>query len=94
MSRARTARCGTTSGYTRHQLDNEKPCDACASAKAAYDKRLRESPAKTKTSRLRARAQNRAEGRLRRMYPDVWRVLYAEEVERALAEGQEVRPCP
>lgn len=94
MSRARTARCGTTSGYTRHQLDNEKPCDACASAKAAYDKRHREAPERTRMSRLKARAQSRAEARLRGMYPDVWRVLYAEEVERAQAEGREVRPCP
>lgn len=74
-----TQRCGTTSGYSRHRWADEKPCDACAAAKAEYDRRLRSAPEATRRSRLNARAQGRALARLRRLYPDVYAALYEEE---------------
>ena len=58
--RPRSARCGTPSGYSRHQLDAEKPCDACAAAKAAYDRRHKAAPEHRQRDRLRAMAQRRA----------------------------------
>lgn len=82
----RTARCGTTSGYTRHQLDGEKPCDACALAKKEYDKRRKEVPRIRQLNRLHARAQTRALSRLRVLYRDEYRAFYAEEKALLLAE--------
>ena len=82
-------RCGTQSGYSAHQYRAERPCDACAKAKAEYDKRRNEAPERAARARLRARAQNRAEGRLRHMYPAVWRVIYAEELARVHAEDND-----
>jgi len=34
----KVAVCGTTSGYTKHYLANEKPCEPCKTAKAVYRK--------------------------------------------------------
>lgn len=76
MSRPRSARCGTPSGWSRHKLDDEKPCDACALAKARYDKRSRAAPDKVRVARLRTRAQGRALGALRANYPDEYQRLY------------------
>lgn len=81
------ARCGTTSGYTRHQLAGEKPCDACAAAKRAYDKRWRSASAQTRKSRLKARAQGRAYAELGHRYPSEYRALY-EKHKKALEDEQ------
>lgn len=86
MSKPRTARCGTPSGYNRHKLDGEKPCDACHAAKSEYDKRWRSASDKVRRSRLNARAQMKAYGRLAHKYPDDYARLYAEEKARLAAE--------
>lgn len=78
MPRPRTARCGTLSGYARHKLDDNKPCDACTAAKREYDKRWRAAPERTRKSRLSARAQQKAYGRLAREFPDKYAAYYAE----------------
>jgi len=83
-----TTRCGTPNGYAAHQYRGQRPCDACVRAKAEYDKRRREAPERAVQVRLHARAQGRAETRLRRMYPSVWKALYAEELARILAEHE------
>jgi hypothetical protein len=75
------SRCGTNTGYTAHQRHQEKPCDACAAAKRDYDRRRREAPDKTRQSRDSATAQSRAHTRMRRIYPEVYAALYAEEKE-------------
>jgi hypothetical protein len=80
-------RHGTPSGYKRHQLDSEKPCDACARAKQEYDQRWRSSPEQTRRNRLHAKAQGRAHTRMRAIYPEVYAALYAEEKERAYREA-------
>jgi hypothetical protein len=81
------ARCGTPSGYRRHQLDGEKPCDACATAKREYDQRLRSAPEATRRNRLHAKAQACATSRLRSIYPDLYAALYREEKERIWREN-------
>lgn len=70
------ARCGTASGYKRHQRARERPCDACVAAKAAYDTRWRATTPAGRLNRLRARAQARALGELRRRHPAEYRDIY------------------
>ena len=82
-------RCGSHSGWARHQRANEKPCDACAAAKAAYDKRRLATNSDKKRKALQyARAQGRAERRLARLYPEEYRALYEEAKREILAEDQ------
>lgn len=82
-------RCGTVSGHTKHLRDGEKPCDACAAAKAAYDKRWRAAPARTRISRLNARAQHRALKRLKENHESEYKKYYAEERDSVFAEAEE-----
>ena len=80
-------RCGTHSGWARHQRASEKPCDACAAAKSAYDKRrLATHSAKKRKAQQYARAQGRAERRLAGLYPEVYRALYEEAKREIIAE--------
>jgi len=79
-------RHGTATGYRYHQDADEKPCDACVAAKQEYDRNWRSTPERTKKSRAGAAAQARALRRLKDIYPDVYRVLYAEEKVRAFRE--------
>lgn len=79
-------RCGTVTGYTNHQRAGERPCDACVAAKAAYNKRWREAPERTRRNRMYAAAQGRAKQRLVEMFPDTYAALYAEERDAALDE--------
>lgn len=88
MSKPRTARCGTPSGWNRHRLDGEKPCDACARAKREYDKQWRSAPDRVRKSRLNARAQRKAYGRLSRLYPEDYAKFYAEEKARLIEESK------
>jgi len=75
-----TIRHGTNSGYSLHGRLGERPCDACYRAKQQYDKRWRSISSRTIQSRIAARAQGRAATRLRHMFPDIWAVLYQEEL--------------
>lgn len=81
-----SVRHGTQSGWSLHKKRGERPCDPCYQAKQSYDKRRKAAPESVQHHRDFARAQSRAEGRLRNLYPDVWRVLYAEELARIKAE--------
>lgn len=74
--RGNDERCGTTNGWALHQGRGEKPCDACASAKAEYDRRWRAAPERTRINRLHAKAQGRALRALAKAHPDEYRVLY------------------
>lgn len=76
MSADRDSRCGTTTGYKAHQRAEEKPCDACAKAKADFDVRWRSAPEITRRNRLHARAQSRASTELRRRHKAEYDVLY------------------
>lgn len=69
-------RCGTTTGYNRHQSAGEKPCPACVEAKSEYDRRWRSADEVTRRSRLRAKAQQRALKALKDENPDRYRALY------------------
>lgn len=80
-------RCGTNSGYARHQVLGEKPCDACCRAKSAYDKRWRSAPKRTQQSRLAAKAQSVALQRLRLAHREEYDALYAEEKARRFEEA-------
>lgn len=82
-----TVRHGSASGWREHQKRGQEPCDSCKAAKSAYDKRSRAAPVKVLKSRLSARAQYRAYGRLAKLYPDIYRALYAEEKDRAFREA-------
>lgn len=85
-TQARDARCGSTNGYSRHKALDEKPCDACATARSEYDERLRSVGGRAQKSRLRARAQSAAMTRLRKQYPDEAQSLYQEELARLRSE--------
>lgn len=69
-------RHGTQSGWSLHQKLGENPCDACYRAKQQYDKRFRLAPAKTRQSRLNARAQAKAHSELSARHPDEYAELY------------------
>ena len=83
-----TTRHGTNSGWTKHKKLGERACDACTRAKQEYDKRRKAIPEQTRLNRLNASAQGRAEARLRRMYPEDYAALYAEEKARLVEEGE------
>lgn len=72
-------RCGTTTGWSRHQQRGEKFCDACAHAKSEADKRWRSAPERTRTSRLHSKAQARALKLLKDAHLDEYRALYVEQ---------------
>jgi hypothetical protein len=76
------AQCGTISGYTRHRRLGEVSCDPCAVAKSEYDARRNSASPEREARRDRATAQHRAETRLKAMYPDLWELLYVEELTR------------
>jgi len=81
------SRCGTLSGWRRHQRADERPCDACAAAKAAYDKRWRAAPERKRRDRLKARAQGRALLRLSHHHPSEYRAMYYEALDELEAEA-------
>jgi hypothetical protein len=70
------SRHGTPSGYRRHQILQQDPCDACRAARTAYDARLRATPAGQRRNRQKARAQGRAEGLLRQAHPQEYEQYY------------------
>ena len=82
-----TVRHGTQSGWRLHTALGERPCDPCYQAKSAYDKRRREAPKNVQMSRIRARAQSRAESALRQRNPGLYKTLYdgflAEEIRKS-----------
>jgi hypothetical protein len=61
--------CGTRAGYFRHYRAGEDTCQACRDAANAVNAD-------------RNAARQRAWGRLAREFPDRWRELYAEELQR------------
>jgi hypothetical protein len=81
------ARCGTPSGFRKHQDAGEKPCDACTAAKADYDRRWRSAPLRIQKHRLNARAQAEARNELARRYPAQYRKLYRLAKERLYDEN-------
>jgi hypothetical protein len=76
VTRKAESRCGTPSGYDRHQRVGEKPCAACANATADYDKRWRDATKRRQRDRLHARAQGRAEKLLRLAHPNEYDAYY------------------
>lgn len=81
-------RCGTTAGWGRHQRHDERPCDACARAKAEYDKRWSSAPRRRQIERLNATAQGRALRELSKRYPDEYRQLYLQHKAELLAVAE------
>jgi hypothetical protein len=69
-------RCGTPSGFRRHQKAGEKPCEACTAAKSEADKRWRAAPRVTQRNRASARAQHLALRDLSRLHHDEYSALY------------------
>ncbi len=78
VRRPNDPRCGTPAGATRHSDRGELPCEACAKAKADYDKDWREQPVNKLRNRLCAKAQARAKTELQRRYPELYRELYVQ----------------
>lgn len=72
------ARCGTPSGWNRHRRNGERPCERCVDAKAAYDRRWRAAPERTRRNRRLARARGLALQRLSHRYPEEYSELYRE----------------
>lgn len=70
------SRCGTVTGWTRHQRAGERPCDACTAAKAASDRRWRSAPDSARRNRVHARAQRRAYAELARRHKAEYDNLY------------------
>lgn len=89
MTNESRRRCGTPSGYVGHRNKGEQPCPACAQARSDYDKRLQTAPRAARRSRLSSRAQAKAYGHLARLYPEVYRSLYAEAKAEIYAEEGE-----
>ena len=79
-------RCGTASGFTRHQNSGERPCDACKAAKAEYDRRWRSADDKTRRNRLHSRAQAKALSALKAAHEDEYRAIYLAFKERLIGE--------
>lgn len=73
-----TRRCGTISGWQGHHDHGEKPCDACAAAKARYDARRMGTPVNTMKNRLSARAQGKASVALRALHKAEYDELFAQ----------------
>lgn len=82
------ARCGTTTGYSWHQRHDERPCDACARAKADYDTRWSSAPRRRQIDRLNATAQGRALRELSKRYPHDYRQLYLQHKSELLAVAE------
>lgn len=76
--RLNDVRCGTPTGYTRHQNAGEKPCDACTLAKREYDADWRAQPERVLRSRLSAKAQYASYRELARRHKVEYDALYAE----------------
>tara|TARA_R100001244_G_scaffold6385_9_gene7517 strand:+ start:4481 stop:4771 length:291 start_codon:yes stop_codon:yes gene_type:complete len=79
-------RCGTTTGWARHQKAGERPCDACFAAKSAYDKRYRSADDKTRRNRLHSKAQAKALRALKHAHESEYRALYLAYKEQLLGE--------
>lgn len=82
-----TDTCGTLTGYHSHYMASEEPCTDCRQAKAVYDAARRHDPRVRLRDRLCSRAQSRAKIRLVDRHRDEYRLLYAEEKARAVAEA-------
>lgn len=76
-----TARCGTRAGYFRHRRAGEETCQDCRNAHVAVNAD-------------RDAARQRAWGRLAREFPERWRELYAEELERRGLQARTPAPPP
>lgn len=76
MSKPTRTKCGTPSGYTRHQLDGTPTCPECKAARAAYMTEYRNNPVVQARDRLYAKAQTYAKTQLTREYPERYRELY------------------
>lgn len=68
--------CGTYAGYFRHYRAAEDACAACRAANYAHNADRRA-------------ARDAAYSRLTREFPDRWRELYAEELERRGLQARE-----
>lgn len=78
-------RHGTASGWRKHRELHEPPCPPCYAAKAEYDAGRRGIPEIARRNRDAARAQCKAETRLKNLYPEDYRRLY-EEAKAEIAE--------
>jgi hypothetical protein len=83
---AAPTRHGSPAGWRRHQKAKERPCDACAKARAEYDERRRTSDAETRSARIRGRAQVRAYQRLAHEFPEKYAAYYDEAKEQVRDE--------
>ena len=77
------AKCGTPSGYRKHQRKSEEPCGECRAAIAAYKREyLARRPDINRKQNDYTKAHNRAAMRLVESHRDVFEVLLAEELRR------------
>lgn len=87
------SRCGTASGFTRHQNRGEEPCALCTIAKADYDADWRAQPENVLRNRLAAKAQALALREIKDAHLDDYREAYARHKDRLFAEASiERRP--
>lgn len=77
--------CGTIAAEARHRRNGEEPCEACKTARKAYDAHPGQAARRTAANN----ARNRALTRLCHLYPKVFAGLLAEE--RAKEHAKEAR---
>lgn len=70
--------CGTSAGYIRHIRAGEKACEECRAAHTLYMRLWRARGGMAATSAVNE-ARRRAQARLARMHPALYRQLYQEE---------------
>lgn len=71
-----TTRHGTPSGFTKHQVNSERPCDACIRAKSDYDARRLNSTELRDRNRAYASAAGLAKKRLVAAHKAEYDALY------------------
>ncbi len=71
---------GTTTGYNSHKRLKETPCDPCKAARSEATRKYRARPEVARDHRARSGARTKALGRLAAVYPDIFQVLYREEL--------------
>lgn len=81
------SRCGTASGYARHQNRDEDPCAICTIAKADYDADWRAQPENVLRNRLAAKAQALALREVKDAHLDDYRAAYARHKDQLFAEA-------
>lgn len=74
--------CGSTRGYYRHRAEGTETCQDCRDAWTAYNRGRARSPDSVEREKKAHAARERARVRLAREYPERYRELVNEELER------------